>query len=73
MNLSDYTAPPRKLKVGGGQDGGEAGAARASCLPHVVEMFFVFPPKILKQHSDQNTYITREGPYKLGGLAPLGY
>ncbi len=48
MYLSDYTAPPRKLKVGGGQDEGyAAAAARASCLPHVMEVFFLPPSKKL--------------------------
>lgn len=42
LNLSDGTAPPRKLKVGGGQDAADAAAAAAaamaSCLPHVTEI-----------------------------------
>lgn len=73
MNLSDYTAPPRKLKVGGGQDEGDAAAARASCLPPCHGgFFFVFPLKTVWQLSDCGAFATREGPCQLGGLVPLG-
>ncbi len=44
--------------MGGGQDEGDAAAARASCLLHVMEIFFVFPPC---------------GPCQQEGLIPLGY
>lgn len=38
LNLSDYIAPPKKLKLGGGQDGGDAAATRASCLPFLFSL-----------------------------------
>lgn len=66
MNLSDYTASLRKLSVGGGQDRDETGAARASCLPRVMEVF-VFPPKIVQRSKSQCF-----SP-QLGGLVPLGH
>lgn len=59
MNLSDYTTPPRKLKVGGGQDEGDAAAARASCLLHVREIFFGFSLPV--------------APANWGDYVPLGY
>lgn len=55
MYLGDYTAPPRKLKVGGGQNEGDAAAATASCLLRVMEIF-------LFSLSDRGAFATREAP-----------
>lgn len=59
--------------MGGGQDEGDAAAAaRAFCLPHVMEdFFFVFPLKncvVIMMPLPQE-----RGPCQLGGLVPLGY
>lgn len=45
LNLSYCTAPPQKLTVGGGQNEGDAAAARASCLPPCHGDCFSFPSK----------------------------
>lgn len=45
LYLADYTAPPKKLKVGGGQGEGDAAAAStASCLPRVTGSLFLCSP-----------------------------
>lgn len=64
-------APPRKkLKVGGGQDEGDA-AARASCLPRVmvISLFSLQKKKIV---SDHGAFTAREARRQLGGLVPPG-
>lgn len=54
------------LEAGGGQDEGNAAAARASCLPRATEILFVLP-------SDHGAFVTREAPSQLGGPVPSGY
>lgn len=67
-------APPRKkLKVGGGQDEGDA-AARASCLPRVmvISLFSLQKKKKKKIVRDHGAFTAREAHRQLGGLVPPG-